>query len=145
SRFSIGVDMISVLVEGGPNACVDHEVVSLMDRFEGTMRTVPGVQSVISLSSAAKVINAGFNEGSLKWRILPRNPQALAQAVSPIETATGLLNSDGSVMPVMIFLTDHKADTIRRVTDAVKAFREANPSPKAKFLLASGNVGVMAA
>lgn len=145
SRFSIGVDMISVLVEGGPNACVDHEVVSLMDRFEGTMRTVPGVQSVISLSSAAKVINAGFNEGSLKWRILPRNPQALAQAVSPIETATGLLNSDGSVMPIMIFLTDHKAETIRRVTDAVKSFREANPSPKAKFLLASGNVGVMAA
>ena len=144
-NFSIGVDMISVLVEGGPDACVDYDVMALMDRFEGAMRQVPGVQSVISLSSAAKVINAGFNEGSLKWRVLPRNPQALAQAVSPIETATGLLNSNGSVMPVMIFLTDHKAETITRVTDAVKAFREANPSPKAQFLLASGNVGVMAA
>jgi uncharacterized protein len=144
-RFSIGVDMISVLVEGAPDACVDYDVISLMDRFEGYMREVPGVQSVISLSSAAKIINSGFNEMSLKWRVLPRNPQALAQAVSPIETATGLLNSNGSVMPVMIFLTDHKAETIRGITDAVKRFRDANPTPKAKLLLASGNVGVMAA
>jgi uncharacterized protein len=144
-RFSIGVDMISVLVEGAPDACVDYNVISLMDRFEGYMREVPGVQSVISLSSAAKIINSGFNEMSLKWRVLPRNPQALAQAVSPIETATGLLNSNGSVMPVMIFLTDHKAETIRGITDAVKRFRDANPTPKAKLLLASGNVGVMAA
>ncbi|HRI80851.1 MAG TPA: efflux RND transporter permease subunit [Opitutaceae bacterium] len=144
-KFSIGVDIISVLVETVPNGCVDHDVVSLMDRFEGHIRAVPGVQSVISLSSTAKVVNSMFNEGSLKWRVLPHNPAALAQAVSPIETATGLLNSDGSVLPIMIFLTDHKAETIRAVTDAVKAFRTANPSDKVKFQLASGNVGVMAA
>lgn len=144
-KFSIGVDIISVLVETIPNGCVDHDVVSLMDRFEGHIRTVPGVQSVISLASTAKIVNSMFNEGSLKWRVLPHSPAALAQAVSPIETATGLLNSDGSVLPIMIFLTDHKAETIRAVTDAVKAFRTANPSDKVKFQLASGNVGVMAA
>ncbi len=144
-RFSIGVDMISVLVRGAPDACVDYDVVNLMDQFESYIKQVPGVQSVISLSSAAKVINAGFNEGSLKWRVLPRNPQALAQVVSPISTSTGLLNSDGSVMPVLIFLTDHKAETITRITDAVKTFRRDNPSPKAELLLASGNIGVMAA
>jgi predicted RND superfamily exporter protein len=128
-----------------PNGCVDYDVVTLMDQFEGRMRRVPGVQSIVSLPSVAKMINAGFSEGSLKWRILPRNAQTLAQAVSPIETATGLLNSDGSVMPVMIFLTDHKAETLLAVSNAVKEFAAANPSPKAKFLLASGNAGVMAA
>ena len=145
SKFSIGVDILSVLVESAPNGCVDYDVVALMDQFEGQIRTVPGVQSVISLPAMAKIINAGYSEGSLKWRILPRNQQALAQAVSPIETATGLLNRDGSVMPVMIFLTDHKAETLTAVTDAVKAFAAAHPSEKAKFLLASGNAGVMAA
>ena len=45
----------------------------------------------------------------------------------------------------MIFLTDHKAETLRAVTDAAKAFGAAHPSPKAKFLLASGTAGVMAA
>lgn len=144
-KFSIGVDVLSVIVETVPNGCVDYDVVSLMDRFEGQIRQVPGVQSVISLPSMAKIVNAGFSEGSLKWRVLPRNPQALAQAVSPIETATGLLNRDASVMPVMIFLSDHKAETLRAVTTAVTAFSAAHPSDKAKFLLASGNAGVMAA
>lgn len=144
-KFSIGVDVLSVIVETIPNGCVDHDVVTLMDRFEGHIKTVPGVQSVVSLTSAAKMINAGFNEGSLKWRVLPRNPQSLAQSVSPIETATGLLNADASVMPVLIFLADHKAETLRAVTAATEAFAAANPSPKAKFLLASGNAGVMAA
>jgi hypothetical protein len=145
TKFSIGVDVLSVIVETIPNGCVDYDVVALMDRFEGHIRTIPGVQSVISLPSVAKTINAGYSEGSLKWRVLPRNQQALAQAVSPIETATGLLNADASVMPVMIFLTDHKAETLTAVTAAVKTFAAAHPSPKAKFLLASGNAGVMAA
>lgn len=144
-KFSIGVDILSVIAEGGPNACVDYEVVTLMDAFAGQLRTVPGVQSIISLPAVAKIVNAGWNEGSLKWRILPSNPQALAQAVSPIETATGLLNADGSVMPIMIFLTDHRAETLRGVTDAVKAFAAAHPSDKVRFRLASGNAGVMAA
>jgi predicted RND superfamily exporter protein len=145
SKFSIGVDLLSVIVETVPNGCVDHDVVTLMDQFEGRMRELPGVQSVISLATVAKTVNAGYSEGSLKWRILPRNPQTLAQAVSPIETATGLLNSDGSVLPVLIFLKDHKAETLRSVTDAVKEFSAVHPSLKAKFRLASGNAGVMAA
>src|ERR1019366_8120712 len=145
SKLSIGVDLLSVIVETVPNGCIDYEVVTLMDQFEGRLRSVPGVQSVISLPSMAKLVNAGYSEGSLKWRILPRNSQALAQAVSPIETATGLLNADASVMPIMIFLADHKAETLLGVTDAVKIFAAAHPSPKAKFLLASGNAGAMAA
>jgi hypothetical protein len=145
SKFSIGVDILSVIVETVPNGCVDHDVVSLMDEFEMHMRALPVVQNVISLSSVAKIVNAGWNEGSLKWRILPRNQQAMAQAVTPIDTATGLLNADGSVLPIMIFLTDHKAETLQTVTAAVKAFAAAHPSPKARFLLASGTAGVMAA
>ncbi|MCF3648320.1 efflux RND transporter permease subunit [Synoicihabitans lomoniglobus] len=144
-KFSIGVDILSVIAEGGPDACVDYEVVTLMDQFAGHMRTIPGVQSIISLPTVAKIVNAGWNEGSLKWRILPSHPQALAQAVSPIETATGLLNADGSVMPIMIFLSDHRAETLTGVTDAVKAFAAAHPSDKVRFRLASGNAGVMAA
>ncbi len=144
-KFSIGVDVLSVIVDSVPNGCVDYDVVTLMDRFEGELAPVAGVQAVISLTSVAKVINAGWNEGSLKWRILPRHTQALAQSIAPIETATGLLNTDGSAMPIMLFLTDHKAETLTRVTDAVKAFAAAHPSPKATFRLASGNAGVMAA
>lgn len=144
-EFSIGIDILTVMVEAAPDAAVDHEVLSLMDEFEGRMREVPGVQSVVSLASVAKGINAGYSEGSLKWRVLPMNQQALAQAVSHVDTATGLLNADSSVMPVMIFLTDHKAETLTAVTRSVQEFSAARPSAKAKFRLAGGNAGVMAA
>ena len=142
SKFSIGVDTLTVIAETVPDGCVDFDVVSLMDQFEGRLRAVPGVQSVISFSYIAKIVNSGWNEGSLKWRIVSRNPKALAQAIEP---ATGFLSPDGSVMPIMIFLSDHKAATLRAVTDAVKTFAAGHPSPKVQFKLASGNAGVMAA
>ncbi len=58
------------------------------------------MQSVLGIGGVAKIINAGWNEGSLKWRVLPRNQSTMAQAVTYIDTNTGLLNSDCSVMPV---------------------------------------------
>lgn len=145
SRFSIGVDIITVLVETVPNGVIEHDVMALIDRFAWHMRNVEGVQSTLTLPEVARTINAGWNEGSLKWRVLPRNQPMLAQSVSPVETATGLLNNEGSVIPVMIYLKDHKAETIQRVIAAVKDFRAAHGSERARFQLATGNVGVMAA
>jgi len=116
-----------------------------MDRLEGRLRNLAAVQSVVSLSSLAKGVNSAWNEGSLKWRVLPRDSSALAQATSPIETATGMLNSDASVMPIMVFLTDHRAETLTGVTRTVEDFIAEHPSDKVRFRLAGGNAGVMAA
>ncbi|HEX2861896.1 MAG TPA: MMPL family transporter [Lacunisphaera sp.] len=145
SRFSIGADVITVLAETVPNGVVEHDVMALVDNFAWHLRNVDGVQSTAALTDYARTLNAGWNEGSLKWRVIPRNPQALAQAVAPVETATGFLNNDGSVIPVMIYLKDHKAETIRRVVAAVKDFRARHGTDRVKFKLATGNVGVMAA
>jgi len=144
-RFSIGVDILSVIVETIPEGCIDYDVMTTIDRFVWHMENVEGVQSVLSLSGVAKIINSGWNEGSLKWRVLPRNQSALAQAVCYVPTSTGLLNPDCSVMPVLIFTSDHKAETITRIISEVKKFREEYGSEKVNFQLASGNVGVMAA
>lgn len=144
-KFSIGVDVITVIAETIPNGVIDHDVMALIDRFSWKMRNIQGVKSTLALTDVAKTISAGWNEGSLKWKSIPRNKAMLAQAVSPVETATGLLNNDGSVIPVMIYLTDHKAETITRVIAAVKEFRATSATAKVKFQLATGNVGVMAA
>ncbi|HLP26779.1 MAG TPA: MMPL family transporter [Acidobacteriota bacterium] len=145
SKFSIGVDVITIIVETVPNGVIEHDVMSLVDHFAWHMRNVEGVQSTMAITDLARTINAGWNEGSLKWRVIPRNKDALAQAVSPVETSTGLLNNEGSVIPVMIYLKDHKAETIQRVIAAVKDFRAAHQTDRVKFQLATGNVGVMAA
>jgi predicted RND superfamily exporter protein len=144
-HFGIGVDLLQVIVETKPDGCVDHAVMAAIDRFQWHMQNVPGVQSTLSMPEIAKTINAGWNEGSLKWRVLPRNQASMVQAITPIETSTGLLNHDCSVMPVLIFTEDHKADTIERVVTAVEAYANEHNDQNLTFRLATGNLGVMAA
>jgi uncharacterized protein len=144
-RFSIGVDILKVIAETSADGCIDHDIMSTIDRFNWHMQNIDGVQSVISLSTLARLYNAGWNEGNPKWQVLPRNQQVLVQAISPVDTSTGLLNEDCSAMPVLIFTSDHKAKTISRIVDAVKAFENDNTNDAVHFKLASANVGVMAA
>jgi predicted RND superfamily exporter protein len=144
-RFSIGVDIINIIVETVPDACIDYQIMRQVEDFGWYIRNVEGVQSVISMPIVAKLINAGWNEGSMKWRILPRNQSMMAQSVTYIPTGTGLLNANCSVMPVMVFTADHKAETIERIVDAVKAYDAEFGQEGLRFKLATGNVGVMAA
>ncbi len=144
-KFSIGVDVLTVIVETQPEGCINYDIMSAIDHFQWTLLNVEGVQSVIAMPGIVRVINAGWNEGSLKWRVLPRNASSLAQSVAYIPTSSGLLNNDCSVMPVMIFTTDHKATTISKIVAAVKAYRSEHNRDDLQFRLATGNVGVMAA
>jgi predicted RND superfamily exporter protein len=145
SKFSIGVDILTVIVETKEPACTSHRVMTAVDTFAWKMRNVEGVQEVMALPIVAKIAIAGWNEGSLKWRSIPREPNQLTQSTRYIETSTGLLNAECNVIPVMLFLRDHKAETIERVVSEVKAWRTLNPVDGATFNLATGNVGVMAA
>lgn len=144
-KFSIGVDILNVIVEAKEPVCTSHELMMAVDNFAWKMRNVDGVQEVMTLPIVAKIAIAGWNEGSLKWRNIPREPIQLTQSTRYFETSSGLLNAECDVVPVMIFLRDHKAETIERVVDAVKAWRTTNTYANATFNLATGNVGVMAA
>jgi hypothetical protein len=145
NSFSIGTDVIQVIVETVPNGCIQHDIMAKIDEFAWEMSNIEGVQSTISMPQAAKLVNAGWNEGNLKWRVLPRNEQLLVQSTQGVDTSTGLLNRDCSVMPVIIFTKDHKAETIERIVTSVKEFAKNNDGERYKFRLATGNVGVMAA
>jgi hypothetical protein len=103
-RFAIGSDVLNVIAETKAQGCVDHDVMQSIDDFAWAMQNVEGVKSVMSLPTVAKIVSAGWNEGFLKWRSLPRDERALVQAQGRIDTSTGLLNRDCSVMPVALFL-----------------------------------------
>lgn len=171
SRFALGVDILNVIAEAGPSACTtSYPAMELIDRFSWHMRNVEGVEQVISLPMAAKIVYAGYNEGNLRWRVLPRDGDSLRLSTQSFETETGLLNSDCSAMSIMMFLSDHKATTIDRIVAAVKEFRETNDAHHLDFRahqdgllkaaaergeaystdevnlrLGTGNIGVMAA
>ncbi len=156
NNFKIGVDVISIVVQTHDidGACTDHRVMDAMDAFEWKMKNVAGIASAISLPGMAKIVNAGFNEGSLRWRVLARNRDVLAQAVTPIDTGTGLLNSDCSAMQMLFFTSDHQGETLAHIVQSVKDWNAefkapgsefAEIAPLVEFKLASGNAGVMAA
>lgn len=169
-KFSLGVDLLTIVAETTPDACTEnYAVMESIDHFAWQLRNVEGVQKVITLPMVAKVVNAGWNEGNIKWRILPRDNFVMRQALSNIDTDTGLLNRDCSAIPILVFTTDHRAETIARVVARVKelrneissegvAFRlehevleevagsgEPVTEQSLRFKLATGNVGVMAA
>jgi predicted RND superfamily exporter protein len=144
-RYAISVDYINVMVETDANGCTFHPIMDKIDQFQWRMENVPGVQSAVSLPSVSKSINAAFNEGNVKWRVLPRTTESLVQSSSRVETSTGLLNGDCSVMPVILFLNDHKAETIEKVIAEAKKVGAELGTDTTKFMLASGPVGVMAA
>ena len=146
-HFSIGVDVLSVIAQTHQvqGACTQYEIMDTIDRFELQLRNVQGVQSVLALPGVAKYINAGFNEGNPKWRALARDSTVMAQSVTPVDTATGLLNTDCSAMQILIFTRDHQGTTIAHIVSEIKKFAAANNTPQLQFLLAGGNVGVMAA
>jgi len=124
-RFALGVDQIGIIAETSSQACTEnYEVMRRIDHFAWMISQVEGVQKVLTLPMVAKIVNAGWNEGNLRWQVLPRNPFVLRQSLQNIDTDTGLLNRDCSAMPVLVFLEDHKAGTIQRVVDEAKRLRE---------------------
>jgi hypothetical protein len=65
---------------------------------------VEGVRDVVSLAGVSKVVSAGWSEGSLKWRNLPREELQLVQAQGYIDTSTrpaqrGLQRDAGDAVP----------------------------------------------
>jgi uncharacterized protein len=146
-KFAIGVNTLGVVAQttGVQGACTQYDIMSAIEAFDWYMQNVPGTQSVISLPGLAKMVNAGFNEGNIKWRALPRDPQVMAQSVTPIDTSTGLLNPDCSAMQVLVNTTDQQGETIARLVSAVKGFPSPAPAEKLQFKLATGNMGVAAA
>ncbi len=144
-KYSITMDILKVMVEAPAEACTYHDTMARIDRFQWKMENVPGVQSAVSLSSISQAVNAGYNEGNLKWQTLPRNTSSLVQATARVETSSGLLNGNCSVMPIIIFMENHKATTIETVIAAVNKYVKEEETDEVKFRLATGPVGVMAA
>ena len=127
SKFALGVDTMNVIVEAGPSACTtSYRAMEIIDRFAWHMANVEGVEQVITLPMAAKQVNAGWNDGSPRWKVLPRDPDTLRQTTQSFETDSGLLNADCSAIPVTIFTSDHKSTTIDRLVAATKKFRTEN-------------------
>lgn len=142
NNYSTSSDVLVVMVKTGPEGCSTHEALAPVDELMWKMENTPGVQSAISMVTVSKQVIKGMNEGNLKWETLSRNQDVLNNSISRAE---GLYNSDCSLAPVLVFLNDHKAETLSRAVAAVEAFAKDHEKEGLQFLLAAGNAGIEAA
>jgi predicted RND superfamily exporter protein len=144
-NYTASTDVFVVMVQTPDMECVTYDAYSAVDLFEWVMADVPGVQATFSLVGASKRAIAGNNEGSPKWATVTRNQWVLNGSVSGKDMPPGLMNAACNLVPVLIFLEDHKADTLKNVTAAVERFNEGFDTGEIKFVMAAGNSGIDAA
>ncbi|KZX82407.1 RND transporter [Oleiphilus sp. HI0009] len=142
-NYSTSADILVVMVKTPPEQCASYELLDVMDRMQWRLENVEGVQSTASLVTVSKLVTKALNEGSFKWFELSRNQSIINSSIQ--RAPSGLMNTDCSMTPMIVYLDDHKAETLDRVIQEMQVLIEEYPSENYEFLLAAGNAGVEAA
>jgi len=146
AHYALSSDQFALIVKTGKEGCLKYETLVQADRLAWALRQVPGVQTTVSLADAVRQITAGSFEGNPKWLTLNRNQDVLNYAAQQASVNNpDLFNTECSVMPVIAYLADHKAETLARVVDTAAEFARAHDDKDRRFLLAAGSAGIEAA
>lgn len=142
ANYSTSTDVFVVMAETKPDTCISYNNLVWIDKLQWELKNVTGVQDVKSVANVSKFGMFGMNEGSLKWFGLNRNQFMINASVA--RTPPGLINQDCSMVPILVFLDDHKADTLDDVVSTIEEFKQTYDSGDVEFLLAAGNAGIEA-
>ncbi|NJD33327.1 MAG: RND family transporter [Betaproteobacteria bacterium] len=144
--YSLSSDQFAVIVKTPAEGCLNYRTLVEADRLAWNLQQLPGVQTTVFLGNAVRQITAGSNEGSPKWLTLARNQDVLNYGAQQASVSNpDLFNNDCSVMPVIAYLADHRAETLDRVVTESASFAEEHSTSDRKFLLAAGSAGIEAA
>lgn len=145
ANYALSSDMFAVIVKTPTENCLKYTTLLETDRLAWQLQQLPSVQATVSLVNAERLITAGSYEGNLKWFTLSRNQDVLNYgAQQAYVNNPSLFNTDCSIMPLIAYLSDHKADSLTQVVDVVASFAEKNNREDLQFLLAAGNSGIEA-
>jgi predicted RND superfamily exporter protein len=145
-NYALSSDQFAVIVKTDKEGCLKYETLVEADRLAWELKQVPGVQTTVSLVDAVRQITAGSFEGNSKWYTINRNQDVLNYAAQQASVNNpDLFNTDCSVMPVIAYLSDHKAETLQRVMVAASQFASEHSDTNRAFLLAAGTAGIEAA
>ena len=144
-NYSVSTDVFAVIVKTPADGCVNHEMMSLAGELEWRMRQVKGVEDIRGLNVRTREIMMGINEGFPKWHAMFRNQDTVNYAVNELVTLE-YVDVGCSIWPMLIYLSDHKAETLTRVVEALELFQEEwGGSDVVDFLGAAGSSGFEAA
>ncbi|WP_200625983.1 efflux RND transporter permease subunit [Pseudomonas sp. LAM2023] len=145
-HYALSSDTFAVMVKTAPEGCLQYQTLVLADRLAWELQQLPGVQTTVSLANAVRQITAGTYEGNPRLNSLQHNQDVLNYAAQQASVnAPELFNNDCSLMPVIAYLKDHRADTLAQVAAVAERFAQANSNAEQQFLLAAGSAGIEAA
>lgn len=142
-NYSTSTDVMVVMAATNEGGCARYANLQNIDALQARLENLPAVQNTVSIATVAKQGQQGTTEGNLRWREVSRHQQIINQAM--LRAPRGFFNHNCSMAPVIIFLADHKADTLQRVTAEVKAFSAETETGELQLLLAAGSAGIEAA
>ncbi|OMQ29628.1 efflux RND transporter permease subunit [Pseudomonas putida] len=146
SHYALSSDLFAVMIKTPAEGCLSYQTLVLADRLAWELQQSPGVQATSSLVNAVRQITAGTYEGNPKLNSIQRNQDVLNYAAQQASVnSPELFNNNCSLMPVIAFLKDHKAETLDAVVAIADKFAKENSSPDRQFLLAAGSAGIEAA
>jgi predicted RND superfamily exporter protein len=146
AHYGLSPDQFAVIVKTPPGGCEVYATLVEMDRLGQLLRTVPGVQSVISAADVVRTTTAAMYEGAPKWVTLSRNADVIRGARDyMMSNQPHLSDQSCTLAPVIAYLSDHKAETLSRVVSAVEEFAKEHNTPELQFLPAAGTAGIAAA
>jgi len=144
-NYSVSTDVFAIIIKTAPDGCIDLEGLNLANELEWQLRQVPGVEDVRGLNVRTREIMMGINEGFPKWQSLFRNQDTVNYAVSELVTLE-YVDPGCSIWPMLIYLADHKAETLEQVVTALDTFNEEwGEVEKIEFMGAAGSSGFEAA
>lgn len=152
NRRFLGTDRMFVVVEGEhEEALQEPEILRNMARFQRHVELQPEVGGSVSLADLIPSVNRVLNEGNPRYQELGRdslvNGELLYMYMAGAEPGdldrfADVQYQDGAIT---LFFRDHRGSTIRRAVARVKDYVAAHPMEDARYRLAGGLVGVLAA
>lgn len=142
-NYRASTDIMVLMVETADEQCSRYATLNAVDRLQAHVEGIPGVQSTLSVATIAKKAIVGMNEGNPKWQGLSPNQLVLNAAVGRAPAA--FMNNTCSMLPLIIYLDDHKANTLETVIGDITSYTTVNKIPGVTFSLAAGNAGIEAA
>lgn len=143
AHYGLSSDQFALIVKTPPGECEKWQVQMEIDRLDWALLQVPGVQATVSMAGAVARMSSALFEASPKWITVSHN-QALVNTslLRAQEANPELVNPDCSVIPVVAYLSDHKAATLDRVLETSEAFALEHDAPGLKFLPVAGSAGI---
>jgi len=130
------------------------EVLPVIEKFQRYMEQDPSVGVSFSFVDILTTVSSALAEGEPKWEVLPRTNAQVQTIFGAYLAGTSYQDSNRFIefkknafvsAPIRFFLTDHKGETIRRVIKRAQDFIATNQPPGARFILAGGIIGTLAA